>query len=1155
MKKWIKQTAIVVASASLLIGPTVGSSVYAVSNKTNYESSFLNGRVGGKIQTQKDALSKDTLVIKFSKPLTQAEHRNAGGMLIKQFSNLNYAVVKIQNKKSLDKVIKNYQRLHKVKNVTPSAIYKPFGLEDPKAGGQYQNTMLQLEKAQSMAGKNNIVVAVIDQGIDTKHPDLKGRLLPGYNTVNPMNQGSPDYHGTHVAGIIAANKGNGMGGYGVNPQAKILPIDVFDRGWGASDFAIAQGILLAVEKGAKVINMSLGGPMRSSLIEEAIKKAFEKGVVVIAAAGNSGDDSLSYPAAYEGVISVGSVDKGKTLSGFSTFGTSVDLVAPGNEIYSTIYEYERKSSYRPLSGTSMASPMVAGIASLLLSKYPKLTPMQVEYILEHTADDLGDRGFDVKFGNGLVNPVRALEFDMKKLPDLTKRVWDEKEILKNARIADLSKQITLRGGILAPFDEKWFKSEVKKGDKIQLVLNGSSKFDYKLMLQFFSEESNEAFEVNKVREGLSEGKLFEAPADGTLAIGVKEVNGSYDDSGRGESKFYLKLKKQAELSADESSIDKPVDVSLPFDSGNNKFTLLGEEGDDDYYSFFVNEEQAISMELSELPGVDTSLSVYMADQIFPPDFETWPEEEKQSFLDALLSGDMQLDPFMYENKGRVSEGEKLNFTAMPETAYIVKVTNKKDNYYGYYDYFFDPSLMEEEQQPESSMVPYSLKIDGKILPPDEDMFPLFDRYEEEGNVEKTKEAIKEDEGYNPEQEFLNMVIEGSQPYEIGGEGEGYLQMMEDEDWFAVTPEETGIYEFDFINENSNVPLMEVYEIVEEEDMEGKNSSYLSQIGSNLQFDWYSVKLNSKVYTGFKKGVTYYVKVGADYFNGNVSYDPYKFTSNLLIKNPQDKYEDNDKPENVKNLPGSVVEGNFAMPHDEDFFYLESKKSEIYTGLLERKTIEEKWIKQYPKGLVEPFYGVMVVLEDLNKNRKLDKEDYDRMQVIERGIDTGKTYGSFKVEKGENYIIAVLGYMEGITPLTLWPYKLTIAPANQIDEDKGSVVKNNIPSKPLTIAKKGKDLLSASGYLNAGVPYGDEDWYVLKLDKTTKGKIEFAAGAEVDGVVSIYKNGKLVTTSDLYPEGDTEIVYFNLKKGTYHIKVRDTFGNTTITPYKLNIKFN
>jgi type VII secretion-associated serine protease mycosin len=1152
LKKWIKQTALVVTSASLLMVPAMGSNAFAVTKQTNVQPSFLNEKEITKSQNQKDALSKDTLVIKFAKPLTQTEHRKAGGMLVKQFSNLNYAVVKVQNKKSLDKVIKNYQSLSKVKNVTPSAIYKPFSLEDPKASEQYQNAMLQLEKAQSLAGKNQVIVAVIDQGVDAKHPDLKGTLLPGYNTVNPVNQGSPDYHGTHVAGIIAAKKDNGMGGYGVNPQAKILPIDVFDRGWGASDFAIAQGILHAVDKGAKVINMSLGGPMRSPLIEEAIKKAAEKNVVIIAAAGNSGDDSLSYPAAYEGVISVGSVNEDKTLSSFSTFGTSVDLVAPGNEIYSTIYEYEKKSSYRPLSGTSMATPMVAGIASLLLSKYPKLTPIQIEYILEHTAEDLGEKGFDVKFGNGLVNAVKALQFDMKKLPALTKKVWTEQEILKDAKVVDLAKPVGLRGGMIAPFEEKWFKSEVQKGDKIQFVLNGASKFDYKLMLHFYSEEGNEAIDLNKVREGLSEGKFFEAPASGTLAFGVKEVNGSYDDSGRGESKFYLQVEKKAELPADESTIDQPIKISLPYDSGNNKFTLIGEEGDDDYYSFSVKDEQAISIALSELPGVNTSLSVYMADQIFPPDFETWPEEEKQSFLDALLSGEMQLEPFMYENKGRVSEGEKLHYTAMQDMTYIVKVSNKIDNYYGYYDFFFDPSMMEEEQAPESSMISYSLEINGKILPPDEDMFPMFESgEEEEGNVEKTKEAINEEEEYNPELEFLNMVREASQPYEIGGKGEGYLQMMEDEDWFAVTPDETGIYDFNFAGDH--IPLMEIYQIVEEEDMEGETISYLSQIGSNLQFDWYSVKFNRQLFTGLKKGETYYVKVGADYFNGNVSYDPYTFTSKLIIKNPQDKHEDNDKPENIKNLPGSVVEGNFAMPHDQDFYYLESKKSEIYTGLLERKAIDEKWKKQYPKGLVEPFYGVMIVIEDINKNRKLDIEEYDRMQAIEKGIDAGKTYGSFKVEKGKNYIIAAFAYMEGVTPLTLWPYKMTIAPANLSDEDKGSVVKNNIPSKPISLAKKSKTVLSASGNLNAGVPYGDEDWYVLKLDKKSKGKIEFAAGAEVDGVVSIYKNGKLVTTSDFYPEGDAEVVHFNLTKGIYHIKVRDTFGNSTITPYKLEIK--
>ena len=122
-----------------------------------------------------------------------------------------------------------YQKLGHVVSVTPSIQYKTFTTQDPKSSQQYFIKQLNLEKSQALAGNTPITVAVIDQGVDTKHPDLKGRLLPSYNAVNPMNQGSPDFHGTHVAGIIAANKNNGIGGYGVNPNAKILPIDVFDR--------------------------------------------------------------------------------------------------------------------------------------------------------------------------------------------------------------------------------------------------------------------------------------------------------------------------------------------------------------------------------------------------------------------------------------------------------------------------------------------------------------------------------------------------------------------------------------------------------------------------------------------------------------------------------------------------------------------------------------------------------------------------------------------------------------------------------------------------------------------------------------------------------------------------------------------------------------
>jgi type VII secretion-associated serine protease mycosin len=1160
MKKWAKQAMLMAAglglAASSVLAPSAVSAETKISKLPGVAAIQANQPLLQKKleQTEKPALSDDTLVIKFKKPLTQAEHRIAGGTLIKQFTDLNYAVVKVKDKKNLHKTIKKYQDFSQVVSVNPSAFYKPLSLKDPKTSEQYQINLLQLEKAQQLAGKHQVTVAVIDQGVDGNHPDLKGRLLPGYNAVNPMNQGSPDFHGTHVAGIIAANKNNGAGGYGVNPSAKILPIDVFDRDWGATDYAIAQGILYAVEKGAKVINMSLGGPMPSPLIEEALKKAAEKNVVVVAAAGNSGDNSLSYPAAYEGVISVGSINHEKKLSDYSTYGTSVDIVAPGEEVYSTIYEYEKKSSYRKLSGTSMSSPMVAGVASLLLSKYPNLTPLQVEYILEHTAEDLGDKGFDIKYGNGMVNPVAALQFDLTKLPAISKGTWTEKEILENAKVVSLTEKVELKGSITKPFEEHWYKAEVQKGELVQFILEGAPQYDYKLMVHLYSPNGKTILDINKVREGKTEGKLFEAPFAGTLAFGVKDVNGSFDDSGRALSKYKLSVIKGSERPKDETSIQNPLKIELPYTS-NESFTLVGNDVDDDFYKFSVKESQVIKIDLSALPGVDTSIAVYMADQLFPPDDAGLSEEEKKAMLEKMLSGKNPIEPAYYSNKAGKSEGERLTFMAMPQMEYLIKISNKVENYFGMYDFFMNFGMLEEEQVPESSLVPYQLKIEGKTLPPDEDMFPLVMKEQAEGKqLDQQRQAIEGTTKSEEEIDYLEMIKNGSRPYEIGNEAGGYLQMFEDEDWFAVKPQETGIYEFALSKNDASIPMMEIYKIQEEKDRNGVTVKYLYPIGSNVQWGWYDALLNEKFITGLKKDETYYIKLNVDYFSGNISFDPYKFHSKLILKNPQDQYEDNDSLENVKNLPSSVVEGNFAMPDDQDVFYFESKSSGVYGVSIERKAVDQKWKSKYPKELINPFYGFAVVIEDVNKNRKLDEKEYDRIQYIDRGVSNGTTFGSFKAEKNKNYIIVVFGYVDGSVPLTLLPYKLTLGPVNQDDEDKGSVVKNNIPSKPLGLKKVNSKQLKASGYLNAGVPYGDEDWYVLKLDKDMKGKMEFTAGAEVDGVVSIYKNGEHIVTADYYPEGDGEVLYFHLKKGTYHIKVRDTFGNTTLTPYNLNIQF-
>jgi subtilisin family serine protease len=1156
MKKWIKRVSLLTVGASLIASGTFTvQNAHAQSQNNdyteNYSSQITQRQIPQKQNpSQQSTLSSDTLVIKFTEPLTQTEHRLAGGTLIKQFSDLHYAVVKVKDKQNLDKIISNYHRFNKVVSVTPSTYYKPLALDDPKVTDQYQIDLLHLAKAQALAGKSKVIVAVIDQGIDSNHPDLKDRLLPSYNVVNPINPGAPDIHGTHVAGIIAADKGNGIGGYGVNPNAKILPIDVFDRQGDASDYAIAQGILYAINNGAKVINLSLGSSMPSPLIEEAIKKAIAKNVTVVAAAGNSGDETLSYPAAYEGVLSVGAIDKEKKLASYSSFGTSIDVVAPGDEIYSTIYEYEKKSSYRKLSGTSMASPMVAGAASLLLTKYPKLTPFQVEYILEHTAEDLGDKGFDIKYGNGLINPLAALQFDLKKLPSIINKPFSKKEQLEKAVPVTIKGKSTLRGGITTPFAEKWYKTEVKKGDNLQFILDGAAQFDYKLEINLYSSSQEKHLDVNKVREGKEEGKLFTAPFDGILTFAVKDVNGSYDDSGRGLSKYTLTVEKTAELPADESSLETPKQIDLPYKGGNESFTLTGAKGDDDYYRFSVKEQEAVKINLGPIPGVDTSISVYTADQLYPQT----TEEKKAAGGDAPDVS--QIDPAFYTNNGSYSEGETLTFMVDPEMQYVIKVSNKNDNNFGIYDYIMNQGLMETDQNPEPSLAPYKLEVDGKVLPPDEDMFPIgVDKSTAATDlgVAKTRAALTTAD--NGSDQNIEMIKEGSQPYKIGASASGYLQMLEDQDWFAVSPSETGIYQFALKQASGNIPLMEIYRIVEEKDASGMVTSYLDQIGTNSAYNSSIGQLTPSFYTGFKKGETYYIKMSTDSFSSNISFDPYQFSSKLMVKNPQDAYEDNDSLDKVKNnLPAKVIEGNFAMPNDVDTFYLEAKSSQIYGVTMDRKLIDENFRKKYPKELINPFFGMVTVVEDTNKNHKLDEKEYDKMQTIDHITDIGTTYGSFKAEKGKNYIVVISGSVDSSIPLTLWPYLLKISPVNLQDEDKASIVKHNIPSKPLALKAAGKNQLKATGYLNAGVPNGDEDWYALKVTKDVRGKIELAAGVEIDGTISLYKDGKLVTMADYYPEGDNEVLYFSLKKGNYFIKVRDINGNSTLNPYTLTVKY-
>ncbi|AMW98052.1 hypothetical protein ATY39_00650 [Rummeliibacillus stabekisii] len=1138
LKSFYQKLAFLGVSTGLMastIMPTWTAAVskpYSSTNLSKFEAKGINS---GDTEKQ-NPLSKDTLVIKFDKPLTATEHKLAGGTVVKQFSNLHYAVVKVKDKKNLYKVIQKYQKLQKVQSISPSVNYQTMGNADPKAAEQYHLSMLNIAKAQQLAGKNKVTVAIIDTGIDTKHPDLKGLFLPGYNALDPMHQPATDNHGTHVAGIIAANKNNGIGGYGINPNVKILPIDVFER-WGASDYSIAEGILHAVKKGAKVINMSLGGPMPSPLIEEAINKANEKGVVVVASAGNSGDDWVNYPAGYEGVISVGAVDSRKKLADYSSYGTSVDLVAPGDEIYSTFYEAEKKSSFQKMSGTSMASPMVAGAAALLLSKYPKLTPSQVEYILEQSASDLGPAGFDEKYANGLLNVVEAMKFNTKKVPTFVKEKWNQEEILNNAQKVESNDKIKIDGQITKPFEQKWIQFKVEEGDSIQAVLEGAEQYDYKMMIHFYGDNKKETMDVNSTGAGKSEGKLVKAPFSGTVAIGVKDVNGSYDSTSKKQSHYSLSVEKTKELPKDDSSVENMVAIdALPFEPKEG-YTFIGEKGDNDYFTFKVEEKQAVKITTTGVPAVNPSMSLYQLDQILSPDEET-TEEEKTKLLKNTLEGKDEIEPIAYANNGGTSEGDKLAYSAEPGI-YILKVSNKPSNYFGLFDFFMGMEISESNISVEQSIIPYGLKIETKVLPEDEDNYPKMEDKESteetEGNeslqtdaLAKQRAALAETEEQESEvpqtedpNEYVQGILDSARPYSMIGETSAYLQNNMDEDWYIIKPEQTAIFKFTLENKDNEIPMMDIYQLDEEKNEKGEKILNLNNLGDNI--DWGSSLISTKknFYTGFKKGKTYLVNIQSNYFSdsNSISFEPYKLSSKVRLSGVEDQYEDNDSFENVKNLPGASFKGNFAMPYED---------------------------------LLSIYAGLTGIIEDRNNNRKIDEEEYNYVHIIDKGI-WGHIYGSFNAKKGKNYFIMMEPMMNGNVPMSIVPYTFTLASAPTKDEDAGSVVKKNIPSKPLKL--KGTKVKTATGYFNAGITKGDSDWYEYNVTKNTKGVIKLSAGQEIDGVISVYKNGKLVLKSDYYSGGDAEITPFNLKKGRYHIKVNDVNGNASMKPYKLSISTN
>ena len=294
--------------------------------------------------------------------------------------------------------------------VERDVVVQTFGTipNDTLWGEQWGPVVVDAPSAWDLSkGSPSTVVAVLDTGVDPTHPDLEGSLVAGYDFVN--GDGDPlddEGHGTAAAGVVAARTNNSQGQAGICWQCSLMAVKVLDAEGEGTMSDVAAGIVWAVDHGARVISMSLGGPATTQTLADAVAYATAKGAVLVAAAGNEGSSEPSYPAALDGVIGVAGTTRADALYSWSNLGLWAQVAAPG----CNVAPYPN-GEYVNFCGTSSATPIVAGIAGLALSARPQATRRQVEDALAQTASGLGSA---VRYGR--VDAKRALEALSAQVP-------------------------------------------------------------------------------------------------------------------------------------------------------------------------------------------------------------------------------------------------------------------------------------------------------------------------------------------------------------------------------------------------------------------------------------------------------------------------------------------------------------------------------------------------------------------------------------------------------------------------------------------------------------------------------------------------------------------------------------------------------------------
>lgn len=1023
-----------------------------------------------------------------------------GLTVIHRDARMGYVLAAVRGEDSVDNVIKKLKIDDSVAYVQPNFVYSLLGApNDPQYSRQWALKQVKADTSwntvKAAKGTTGVTVAVLDSGVDVNHPDLKNRLVPGTNTVNPLKSvRDNDGHGTHVAGIIAAATNNSLGVAGVAGAApvKIMPVKVFEGDTG-SDISISDGIIWAADHGAKVINMSFGSYSKSFVLNDAIEYAYQKGVIMIAAAGNWASEEITYPAAISKVIAVSATDKNGKFADFSSFGPLIDLCAPGNEVYSTYWDSHKGSTYTEMSGTSMASPMVAGLAALLLIKNPALTGDEVRQIMEVSATDLGEAGWDPRFGHGEINVSKALSISLNKIDDAN---------------STMNKAVSLENGqkynekIDFGSDQDWYKIHVPENGYLAIEVLPAGKVSPGVEVYDQSGKILTSFNTG----GESQGVADEKPTDESAweeYLGVPSFKVAEDIyglvSGLNEGDYYIKVfgnhfrwsDQQYTLTASIITGDK---ITKDINEPNNSYKEARKVTVGTQINGAILATKDVDWFKVDLPG-----RVYKIHVKTPRGLDLAVDIESQvNYLD-LSSGNTNTDYYQEWFSETVNSGG----VGEDENKVIVLPQNHKAPFY---IKVYDVGGGAYNQN-------YTLSINGFQL--------QKDQYEPNGTWNTAARL-------GPGQTIT-----------------ANFDRAKDDDWYVFDVAQQGVLTLNFRQPSNTWCDIQVYSNPESGPL---IESFASWLG--LQMESQLVPGNSKIYDYKVFPGKYYIRVsnqdkslGSDY-RLNVEFRGFNFID----------HENNDLPSRALKIDaGTTYSGTIFPAADTDIYSLNVEKPQpfvVYLRSPEGINLSAVIMKQPDNGTNTSVGNSFGASEDTREGSGSgiagEGQSEPELEFVTHFDTGGKGQidtGVFVPSKPGKYYIMVLnmgGTSEGQYSFTVNPFK--------IQPDKWENNDSLKTANPVSTGVKINPTLMGTE---------DQDWYKVYLKQQGKLEVSLTVPNDIDGVCEIYdQSGVLIARADQSMVGEKEDVLVTIKRpGFYYIKVFDYLGNSSVQPYELFTRFS